>query len=210
MRLVSALYGGNCHPFNTFGLFNSMTSTSDPDDLKAGDCLVIWGGGDIWPGLYGKQTSKMSHVYGDKMSQRDAIEWALLTRARELGCPIIGVCRGGQMITAAAGGYLIQHLDNHAGYGHDVVTSDNATFSVNTIHHQMMMPGSAVHELVAWSPERLSDRYFDEDSLVDVPQENEFIYYPDMKGFAVQWHPEGMSSNSTANKYLNQFMKDRL
>ena len=208
MRLMSGLYRG-FHPFDSWGLWEDYDVAHDPDDLRTGDTLIIHGGSDISPSLYGKKVSKQTWA-SENPSQRDIAEMSLIQRATELGCPIIGICRGGQLLCAAAGGYLIQHLDNHGGVNHPVVTNDGKQFYVNTIHHQMMMPGNTKHELIAWTPERLSKRYFDEDTMVEVPKENEFIFFNDIKGFAIQWHPEGMSEKSAANIYLERFVKDRM
>lgn len=213
MRLVSAIYGGY-HPFDDFGLFTDFTYTDDPADLQPGDVLVVWGGSDISPALYGKGRSSKGD--GSKTpGQRDSIEWALMQAARAMGIPIIGVCRGGQMITALAGGHLIQHVNNHIG-SHPVITNDNQSFSVNSIHHQMMVPPeNGEYEIIAYTPTKLSNIYMDvdeegNDELVDVNIEPEFIYYPGFKGFAIQWHPEGMQAKAPANQYLRTFIGDRL
>jgi putative glutamine amidotransferase len=208
MRLVSAMYG-SWYPFDDFGLFNDTFATSDPDDLRAGDVLVVWGGADISPSLYNKPVSKFTSA-SNKPSRRDAIEWALMQRARDLGCPIIGVCRGGQMLTALAGGSLIQHVNHHAGANHMVTVPGDISFMVNSIHHQMMNPAGTVHELIAVSSEILSDVHIDVVDDVPVQVEPEFIYYPELKGFAIQWHPEGMHLTSPAQAYLKNFMQEKL
>jgi gamma-glutamyl-gamma-aminobutyrate hydrolase PuuD len=152
-----------------------------------------------------------------KPSHRDQIEWDMMLRAKELGCPIIGVCRGGQMLTALEGGHLVQHVDGHAGYGHTVdVVGVPEGFKVNSIHHQMMVPPKGgKFEMIAVASPRLSKEYHDvaddgRDIKVEMEQEPEFIYYPEVKGFAIQWHPEGMHQNSEANRFLKEFMVARL
>jgi gamma-glutamyl-gamma-aminobutyrate hydrolase PuuD len=215
MRLVSAIYN-EWFPFADFGPFDDLFATNDPADLVAGDCLVIWGGGDISPALYGKRRSSYGGG-GLKPSHRDQIEWDMMLRAKELGCPIIGVCRGGQMLTALEGGHLIQHVDGHAGYGHTVSLPTGEIFKVNSIHHQMMVPpkNGSKFDMVAVATPRLSKEYHDvgddgSDLLVEMGHEPEFIYYPEVKGFAIQWHPEGMHQNSEANRFLKEFMVARL
>ena len=207
MRLVSAIYQG-CYPFDHYFPNVEEISTVNPDDLREGDVLIVWGGGDISPTLYNKRVSRYTGA-SDKLSNRDCIEWDLMKRAKELGCAIIGICRGGQMLTALAGGYLIQHVNNHSG-NHMVKTVDHQLIMVNSIHHQMMMPADSDHEVVAWSSEVLSNVHIDEDNDVPVDQEPEFIYYPGLKGFASQWHPEMMKADTEATKYVYNFMKDKL
>jgi gamma-glutamyl-gamma-aminobutyrate hydrolase PuuD len=193
------------------GLFDDFHHTKQPGDLQKGDTLVVWGGGDISPSLYGKKPSRKTWA-GKGPSERDEVEWALMQEAIKNGNPIIGVCRGGQMLTAAMGGYLIQHVNNHSGY-HDVITKDDEIFEVNSIHHQMMVPPEdKEYELVAWCPTNLSDVYFstDEngnDEELEVNIEPEFIYYPTIRGFAIQWHPEGLDMQTKANKYLKHYLE---
>ena len=207
MRLVSAIYS-DWYPFDLYFTEAEKHSTTSPEDLREGDILIVWGGGDISPTLYGRAVSTYTGA-SSKLSQRDQIEWDMMQRAKELGCAIVGVCRGGQMLTALAGGYLIQHVNNHIGH-HMIETVDHQLISVNSIHHQMMMPANTNHEVVAWSSNVLSDVHIDVDRDVPVEREPEFIYYPDLKGFAIQWHPEAMKAGSQATSYIVDFMEKAL
>ena len=160
---------------------------------------------------------------------RDKLEWSLIQRAIEMGIPIFGVCRGAQMLCAAAGGWLIQNVRGHAGWGgHDVLTHDGQRFTVNSIHHQMMVPDDVEHELVAWSSERVSEKYVQgqpgavaygigtygsdgkpKDDSWTPPEgwrEAEFVYFPKINGYAIQWHPEGMPTRSPATQYILNYI----
>ncbi len=202
-RLVSAYYD-EFFPFDGLKEWESLFSTSNPGDLKEGDVLVVWGGADISPSLYNKEVSRHTGA-DDRPSRRDAIEWALMQRAKELGCPIIGVCRGAQMLCALAGGHLIQHVNRHGGT-HAVITIEGDTFNTNSIHHQMMYPWNVKHVMLASIKEQLSDVHMDVNTNVEVPEEPEFVYFPEVKGYAIQWHPEMMHSHSPATQYIfNKF-----
>lgn len=224
MNLATCPYGtGRFGPFNRkdFGLFAGFRDLTHTSQLKADDCLVVWGGADISPSLYNKKVSSMT---GADMipSYRDKFEWHFMQQAIGLGIPIIGICRGAQMLCAAAGGKLVQDVDNHAvGRTHEIRTYDGKTLNVNSLHHQMMYPWGVEHELIAWAPEKLSkDRagnpnYTDvneagEDIQIEVPCEPEFVYFPKIKGFAIQWHPEFMDDHVPATDYIFNFMKERL
>jgi gamma-glutamyl-gamma-aminobutyrate hydrolase PuuD len=185
-----------------------MVETSDPDTLQPNDILVVWGGGDIHPSLYDKGRSRFSGAY-ELPSKRDITEWDLMQRAKELDVPIIGVCRGAQMLCALAGGFLIQHVQNHGGR-HMVVTNDNQSFAVNSIHHQMLYPFNIEHEMVAWCPTNLSDVHYDVDTDIPMPVEPEFVYFPQIKGFAIQWHPEMLAIEAAANQYVINFINQRV
>jgi gamma-glutamyl-gamma-aminobutyrate hydrolase PuuD len=201
------MYGGSCHPFNS--LCGKAEVVHSPEQLEEGDsALIIWGGSDIDPELYGHPVHSTTYPGG----LRDRLEWSLLQRAIERGIPIIGVCRGAQMLCAAAGGFLIQDVENHHG-GHPVETMDGQRFGVNSIHHQMMAGLEKVyHELVAWRPGRMGAPYRYKDDQLYIPEpdwkEPEFVYFPKIHGYAIQWHPEGMGLESPATQYvLNYFKK---
>jgi len=209
MRLASAFYG-DYHPFDKMGVFNTCQMVMEPSELTTNDCLIVWGGADIFPGLYGKKLSPMGGG-GRMISHRDTIEWNLMLQARELRIPIIGICRGAQMLCALAGGYLIQHITDHGGH-HKVVTWDNRSFVTNSCHHQMMVPTGTKHKIVAQIPanELRSRVYWDEAGTVDHSQEPEFIHFTDVNGFAIQWHPEWMDINSPATQYIFDYLKGHI
>lgn len=207
-RLVSVLYSDH-HPWDIAWPAAKCVTSSDPDDLREGDVIIVHGGADISPSLYDKEVSKRTHA-DDRPSRRDALEWAMMQRAKELNIPIIGICRGAQMLCALAGGYLIQHINGHGCYQHTVVTVDGKEFQTNSIHHQMMYPFDIKHELLGWSKDKLSDVYFDENTEVKVDVEPEFVYYPEVNGFGIQWHPEMMAASEPATQYVIKAINERL
>lgn len=214
-RLASVLYD-DFYPFNqlvrrdpTMEVEDQLQVVSSPDELKTDSMLILWGGSDISPSLYGKGRSRFSGA-DDKPSRRDAIEWACLRRAVELGVPIIGICRGAQMLCAAAGGYLIQHVDNHAGPRHGIVTDTGEKYEVNSLHHQMMYPFDVGHEMLAWSSEIRSPRHIGEEDDIPMEKEPEFVYFPQLKGFAAQWHPEMMHEHAEATRYLLNTINEKI
>lgn len=217
VRLVSAMYS-DFYPFDIYlaDIITGCEVVIYPSDLREGDILIVHGGADISPAMYKQQRSK--HGGGNhEITGRDKIEWDLMQKAKELKIPIIGICRGAQMLCALEGGYLIQHVNNHSGT-HEIETFDGKSLMVNSIHHQMMAPTTASNwELVAWTSKR-SDQYWhtaegEDQCAQEHPvlgnKDPEFIYYPDIKGFAIQWHPEVMQIGPT-NNYVNSFIKERL
>lgn len=208
MRLVSAIYN-EFYPFEFFNWVTAAAVVTLPSDLQTDDVLLVWGGADIHPSLYNRKHSPQSGA-SEKPSHRDMIEWQLMKRAKELNIPIIGVCRGAQMLCALAGGYLMQHITGHAGPNHNVTTSDGKQFLVNSLHHQMMVPANTNHTVLARSTKLLSSVYWDEDKKVDHNDEPELIIFNDVKGFAVQWHPEMMNVNCPATEYLEEQLEKHL
>jgi putative glutamine amidotransferase len=213
-RLVSAIYA-DYHPFNQLkGVARTACyGKHDEEVFQQNDILVVHGGADISPSLYNKGRSYYSGAHSTP-SRRDAIEWKLMQQAKAQGVPIIGICRGAQMLCALAGGTLYQDVDNHFGE-HLVETNEEEIITVNSIHHQMMCLEGTKHELLAWAYPSRSTVYWDVDGegfdvCVNANIEPEFVYFPDVKGFAIQWHPEMMDVNEECNRYVLRVIEDKL
>lgn len=198
------------HPFGV--LFDTVEKVLLPSELDGdgeNSALVVWGGADIHPALYNHPVSITTYPGG----KRDHIEWALMKEAHKKGIPIIGVCRGAQMLCALSGGYLLQDVTDHGG-AHEINTFDGQTLRVNSIHHQMMVPDGTDHKLVAWTARNRSRHYIYKDDLLWTPPENwrepEFVHFLGTKGFAIQWHPEMMAENDLANQYVLNYLEQNL
>ncbi|MEE1929151.1 gamma-glutamyl-gamma-aminobutyrate hydrolase family protein [Streptomyces sp. TRM 70351] len=76
------------------------------------DALVIAGGPDVDPARYAARRDPRT---GPPAGRRDAWELALIDAALASGVPLLGVCRGMQLLNVAFGGTLVQHLDGHGG-----------------------------------------------------------------------------------------------
>jgi putative glutamine amidotransferase len=87
------------------------------------DGVVLQGGNDIHPSLYGAEVAGATHTH----LSRDLFEISLLHAAVAAGKPIFGVCRGMQLINVARGGTLFQHLDTARWLQH--FATDAAEFS---------------------------------------------------------------------------------
>jgi putative glutamine amidotransferase len=86
----------------------------DPSEaLELIDGLVLAGGADIDPGAYA-QPPHAETV--DTVPERDAFEIALAREAIEWDLPVLGICRGMQLINVARGGTLLQHLPERLGH----------------------------------------------------------------------------------------------
>ncbi|MGH3886075.1 MAG: gamma-glutamyl-gamma-aminobutyrate hydrolase family protein [Pseudonocardiaceae bacterium] len=153
--------------------------------------LILTGGGDIDPALYGGTP----HPAIERVrEERDAFEIALLQAAIQLKMPILGMCRGAQIMNVGLGGSLIQHLpDQLASTDHHPVEGKYGTHSIAVVadsklgavlgckidvechHHQAV--DSVGHNLhaVAFSSDGTVE-------AVELAGENFAI--------GVQWHPE--------------------
>ncbi|CAM5659605.1 gamma-glutamyl-gamma-aminobutyrate hydrolase family protein [Streptomyces canus] len=110
------------------------------------DGLVVAGGPDVEPVHYGAALDPRT---GPPARARDIWELALIRAALEAGVPLLGICRGMQLLNVALGGTLVQHIDGHAEvpgvFGHHPVKPVPGTVygdlapeetSVPTFHHQ--------------------------------------------------------------------------
>lgn len=203
--LYSALFREDGHPFNV--LAEKTRTVTLPEQLTETDsALVVWGGADIHPSYYGHPQHPTTHAGG----MRDKLEWSLMNEAVDRGIPIIGVCRGAQMLCALAGGWLIQDCQDHAGRGHFIRTYDESFLHANSLHHQMMAGLENVeHELVAWAEGQRGAPYGYKDGQVYENKdfkEPEFVFFPKVRGYAIQWHPEMMPSSAPATKYALDYI----
>jgi putative glutamine amidotransferase len=87
----------------------------DPDEvLDLVDGLMLIGGSDLAPASYGAEAHP--ETIGS-VPERDAFEVALAARALQRDMPLLGICRGMQIMNVARGGTLLQHLPDVVGHG---------------------------------------------------------------------------------------------
>jgi putative glutamine amidotransferase len=161
---------------------------TDADVLRRLDALVLAGGADLGPDLYGEEAGPLT----DSRADRDRGEVALVRAAIGMDLPVLGVCRGMQLLAVAHGGRLHQHLPDVLGhdkhrpapglYGsHGVTVAPGSLLAsivddgeVNTYHHQ----GVA-------DPGRLTPSGWADDGLIEAVEDpaKRFV-------LGVQWHPE--------------------
>jgi putative glutamine amidotransferase len=157
------------------------------------DGLLLTGGGDIDPGRYGAQQHPRT---GRVSAPRDAAELELLDAAMAAGLPVLGVCRGMQLVNVARGGTLCQHLPDDAGHAPvpgtfgshavrvapgtqlaGILGADGDGVDVPTAHHQAVDRLGEGLVATAWA----------EDGVIEAVE-------PSAAGdpflLAVQWHPE--------------------
>ena len=157
-------------------------------DLSGADrcsALLLPGGGDMEPWRYGQVNTASRGLEPD----RDRAELLLLERFTAAGRPVLGICRGMQVLNVFFGGTLLQDLPGHsqaAGrdrlhrvrtapsplrelYGQDVV--------VNSAHHQAADRLGSGLRAVQWAP----------DGVVEA------AVHETLPAWGVQWHPERLS-----------------
>jgi len=179
----------------------------EPETFKL---VLFTGGSDIHPSFYG-ETSPSGFCRANRL--RDVKEKLIFKRALKAGIKMTGICRGSQFLNVMAGGRLIHHLDKHAIWDmHPLACSkDDKIINVNSTHHQMMIPPSDGY-IIAWCPEKRSERYYgDKDLPVKWPgPEVEGVYLPSIKACVVQWHPEALNEYAEGFVFYNEMIDDFL
>ena len=158
-------------------------------NAEACDALLLPGGGDIDPRRYGQRPTRSQDID----AARDACELALFRRFAAEGKPILGICRGLQLVNVALGGTLCQHIDGHsradgADRRHLVRTDDalllslyGERFPVNSAHHQRAARLGVGLRAAAWA----------EDGTIEA------LRHEALPIFAVQWHPERLGAEGS-------------
>lgn len=165
-----------------------------PELLDRVDALVLTGGPDVDATLY----NAAPHPDSDEpRDERDAFEIALYLAARDAGIPVLGVCRGLQVMAVAEGGSLVQHLPDVSDVTHRVRLGEfvdhEATFIEGSHIHDLLGASAVVnsshHQAVA-DPGRLRVTGWAPDGTIEVCEDPRARFL-----LGVQWHPEHMDDS---------------
>lgn len=167
----------------------AMLPPDDPSYAAAAvarlDGLVIAGGPDVDPARYGAERSPRC---GPPAPERDAWELALIRAALDAGTPLLGICRGMQLLNVALGGTLIQHVDDHVAevgvFGRHAVKPVPGTRYGDLVPEETDVP-TYHHQAVDRLGTGLLPSAHASDGTVEA------IELPDPAWvLGVQWHPE--------------------
>lgn len=166
--------------------------------------VMFTGGEDISPELYG-DTSPRNLCYSN--SSRDKHETAVFECALKHGIRMTGICRGLQFLNVMAGGKMVHHLDRHESCFHEMRTFRGENISINSYHHQMVLPPENAY-VIGWSPGRRANEYFgDKDLEIKAPEkEIEAVLYPNIGAAGVQYHPEMMDYHSDGYRWYEELV----
>lgn len=164
------------------------------------DGLLLPGGADLNPKLYHQQPDPSVTEFFDEI---DTLDLNLIQAFKKQNKPILGICRGLQILNVAFGGTLIQDIPNHDQgvdrhqMTHPVTISKDCelyplvgdTLQVNSLHHQIIDQLGEGLKAAAYSPEGYI----------------EAIEYPNI--LAVQWHPEALLNEPLHMKLFEAFIQ---
>lgn len=175
-----------------------VTTEIEPDDAQLPEDttgLVLTGGGDVDPALYGQKQHPRTYNVNRR---RDEFEMNLLKQALEKDLPVLAICRGMQLLNVQLGGNLDQHIADLPGrldhdrdrprgeVAHDVRIDDGngladvlgTRLGVNSHHHQGLDgPADGLTE-IGWA----------DDGVLEAVVAPDYYWV-----YGVQWHPESMA-----------------
>jgi putative glutamine amidotransferase len=168
------------------------------------DGLLLPGGWDVDPARYGE---KADAKIGDIDPELDATEIRLFKEAREQEIPVLGICRGQQVINVAMGGTLLQHLEGHEvrAYGRKHLAhsaevdpaselgraAEGRQIQVNSLHHQAVRSVASGLRQTATGDDGTIEGLESDDGLI----------------VAVQCHPEELTGDLPwATKLFERFV----
>lgn len=149
------------------------------------DGILLSGGADIDAAQYGASSGD-----GDDPAEpeRDAFELSLFSAAAERSLPVLGICRGLQLVNVATGGTLHQHVPAHAGFSQPPATLlHDVEFAPDSVLGSLYEPGHQVNSLHHQTVDQVGDGL-----RVTASHEGsvEGVEHLSMPIVAVQWHPE--------------------
>ncbi len=169
-----------------------------PDTLAIVHALLLTGGADIYPGWYDQTADTARCGVFDRW--RDTLEFEAFRIATNNGLPIMGICRGLQLINIAMGGTLYIDLPEDIGSGnlhrkqnggwttHEVSIAGQSTLA-RLAKSTLQLVASNHHQGIKTLGNGLIPSAFSSDKLIEAienyPPHNHFL-------MAVQWHPEWM------------------
>jgi len=163
------------------------------------DMLLLPGGGDLEPWRYGRENTASRGLE----PERDEAELALLAEFTAAGKPVLGVCRGLQVVNVFFGGTLVQDIPGHGAVNgadrlHDIRTAPSPLLAlcgehvlVNSAHHQAVDRLGSGLRAVQWSS----------DGVVEA------LCHHSLSVWAVQWHPERLKPSGVGERLFTAFLE---
>jgi putative glutamine amidotransferase len=166
------------------------TAADDDSVLDRLDAVVFAGGADLDPGLYGEEPH--AETTGLR-PERDAAEVPLMRSALGRDLPVLGICRGMQLLSVLRGGSLVQHLPDAVGH-----ERHRPARGVYGLHEVRLERGSRVHRILG---DRVSVPSYHHQGLASAGDLTvtgwaddgtpEAVEDPDRRfAVGVLWHPE--------------------
>ena len=182
-------------------------------DVGAFDALLLGGGVDVDPARYGKEALENGTVEVD--AGRDDLDFRLFDEARRAGVPILGICRGLQVVNVALGGTLVQDIPSERPS--PVVHQRTQEEKTRLDHRVAIAPGTELSRIAGASDAAVNSRHHQAIEGVapgltvsavapdGVPEAVEADGDPWL--VAVQWHPENLAGDRVSRRLFDEFVR---
>jgi putative glutamine amidotransferase len=208
-----------CEAVRSAGGQPMLLQQGSPDVGNSPDAMIFPGGADIHPALYGQHPdASVDLAWVDESFDRFQLEWARWALTRQI--PVLGICRGMQVLNVAAGGTLIQDIPSsgtNLDHAPARVLADPSLrpdpvhpigidlqshlgqllginrLMVNSIHHQSLHYLGEGFQSVAWA----------DDGVVEAIEKP---HAPWQRG--VQFHPEDMREQPVFQRLFDRLVED--
>lgn len=163
------------------------------------DGLILTGSAiHINPELYNEEKDKNVN-YNFNYNLEDDLDYKLIELFNKKNKPILGICRGIQVINTFFGGSLNQYIPNHEGVTHKVKITDNKFLIkhyennniVNSTHTQAIKNVASGFKVIALS----------NDNCIEAIENNNIL--------GIQWHPELLNDLDFFKEYINYYILKR-
>ncbi|MBL7698578.1 MAG: gamma-glutamyl-gamma-aminobutyrate hydrolase family protein [Chitinophagaceae bacterium] len=182
------------------------------NDMEDCDAIVLTGGVDVHPEYYNSD-EKYKNAPRKFKRDRDEFEMEVLKKAKEKEIPVLGICRGLQLINVFYGGSLVQDLGEknsvHRGISKDKkhnVAVEKGTLLHNIVQEQGGLVNSAHHQSIQTLGNGLVANSYSEDGVIEGIEWKEEDGKPFM--LAVQWHPERMDQADIPGSPFSKNIRD--
>jgi putative glutamine amidotransferase len=177
------------------------------------DGVVLGGGCDVDPRHYGSDARPDANLELD--AGRDATDFALFDRAQEEELPILGICRGLQVINVALGGTLVQDIASERPSG--VVHQRSPKEKTRRDHPVAVASGSRLHAIAGGDSIQVNSRHHQAireaaeeltvtgtapDGVVEAVEGRDGRWL-----IAVQWHPENLAGDEASERLFAEFIR---
>lgn len=189
----------------------------DGEDSFVSHCdgIIISGGEDVQPSLYGKPQYVEEYKLTDFNPERDKFELSVLKEAEEYKVPVLGICRGSQLSNVYYKGTLIPDLPSKGK------TSHSGGPKTDTVHGVTITKNSRLHQIIGLEKGEINSHHH---QATDIPGKGLIVTALSDDGVVeglekakkndeeffllVQWHPERMDANNPfSGKLRDAFLK---
>lgn len=190
---ISVFEEAYCLYFQRFGIHTLVLPSFSECNTLWGlpvDLVILVGGGDA-PGEYFDRD-----IAEQKQDQRNFLEHSLVDNAMEKGIPIIGICRGMQVLNGCFGGRLTRSSESKGEIGktHKVNTFDGYTLDVNSFHQDVIKKDhmSSMFDVVA-----MHENGVNVEAMLNIER----------RILGIQWHPERMTDGDRSKEYTDYLIR---